>query len=94
LTCRRLSPNVIKIEKRDVRHPRPGVRPERRGSPFQSPIRSPGRFNCFKSGAEILGSGNLDHRVGMQGNDEIAALSRAFDKMTDDLKPPPRRATS
>ena len=37
-------------------------------------------------GTEIIGRGNLDYRVATQTNDEIGQLSRAFDKMTDDLK--------
>ena len=35
---------------------------------------------------QIIGSGNLDHRVGTTAKDEIGELSRAFDKMTQDLK--------
>ncbi|MBW2355119.1 MAG: HAMP domain-containing protein, partial [Deltaproteobacteria bacterium] len=34
----------------------------------------------------IIGSGNLDHKVGTPAKDEIGELSRAFDKMTQDLK--------
>ena len=37
-------------------------------------------------GAEIIGSGNLDFKVGMNLHDEIGRLSRSFDKMTDNLK--------
>ena len=37
-------------------------------------------------GAEIIGSGNLDYKVGTDSKDEIGQLSRAFDKMTVDLK--------
>jgi PAS domain S-box-containing protein len=37
-------------------------------------------------GAEIIGGGNLDHKVGMTLNDEIGRLSRSFDKMTHDLR--------
>jgi signal transduction histidine kinase len=40
----------------------------------------------LSKGAEIIGSGNLDHRVGTALKDEIGQLSRAFDKMTRDLK--------
>ena len=36
--------------------------------------------------SQIIGSGNLDHRVGTPAKDEIGELSRAFDKMTQDLK--------
>jgi len=35
---------------------------------------------------QIIGSGNLDHKVGTTAKDEIGQLSRAFDKMTADLK--------
>jgi len=37
-------------------------------------------------GTEIIGSGNLDFKVGTDVNDEIGQLSRAFDQMTDNLK--------
>lgn len=37
-------------------------------------------------GAEIIGTGNLEFRVGTNQKDEIGQLSRAFDKMTGDLK--------
>lgn len=37
-------------------------------------------------GTEIIGSGNLDYKVGSPARDEIGQLSRAFDAMTDDLK--------
>ncbi|MDD5439757.1 MAG: ATP-binding protein [Candidatus Omnitrophica bacterium] len=36
--------------------------------------------------AEIIGSGNLDHKVTIDSRDEIGQLSRSFDKMTGDLK--------
>lgn len=36
-------------------------------------------------GAEIIGSGNLDYKVGTEVKDEIGRLSRAFDSMTDNL---------
>jgi len=36
--------------------------------------------------AEIIGSGNLDHKMGTPAKDEIGQLSRTFDKMTNDLK--------
>ena len=35
---------------------------------------------------QTIGSGNLDHKVGTPAKDEIGELSRAFDKMTQDLK--------
>ena len=37
-------------------------------------------------GAEEIGKGNLDHVVGTPAPDEIGELSRAFDRMTQDLK--------
>ncbi|MFH1305424.1 MAG: sensor histidine kinase, partial [Candidatus Omnitrophota bacterium] len=37
-------------------------------------------------GAELIGKGNLDHKVGTNRNDEIGQLSRAFDKMAANLQ--------
>jgi len=37
-------------------------------------------------GAEIIGSGNLDYKVGTSAEDEVGHLSRAFDQMTENLK--------
>ncbi|MDD4981913.1 MAG: PAS domain S-box protein [Candidatus Omnitrophota bacterium] len=37
-------------------------------------------------GAEIIGSGNLDYKVGTNSKDEIGQLSRAFDEMSGNLK--------
>ncbi|MDO8302140.1 MAG: ATP-binding protein [Sedimentisphaerales bacterium] len=37
-------------------------------------------------GAQKVGGGNLDHKVGTNLKDEIGQLSRIFDKMTEDLK--------
>lgn len=37
-------------------------------------------------GTEIIGAGNLDHKVGTAVKDEIGQLSRAFDRMTEKLK--------
>ena len=37
-------------------------------------------------GAEMIGRGNLDYKVGTDAKDEIGQLSRAFDRMTEDLK--------
>ncbi len=36
--------------------------------------------------AEIIGAGNLDHKVGIATPDEIGQLSQAFDRMTDNLQ--------
>jgi len=38
------------------------------------------------AGAEEIGRGNLEHRVGRASKDEIGGLSRAFDRMTENLK--------
>ena len=40
----------------------------------------------LEEGTRIIGSGNLNHKVGTDAKDEIGQLSRAFDKMTMDLK--------
>ena len=37
-------------------------------------------------GTEIIGRGNFDYKVGTAANDEIGQLSRAFDRMTENLK--------
>jgi len=43
-------------------------------------------IHALHKGTEIIGSGNLDYKVGTPANDEIGQLSRAFDQMTDNLK--------
>jgi PAS domain S-box-containing protein len=45
-----------------------------------------GPVRKLHEGTEIIGRGNLDHHVGTDSRDEIGQLSRAFDKMTGDLK--------
>ncbi|MFZ0035473.1 MAG: PAS domain-containing protein [Sedimentisphaerales bacterium] len=40
----------------------------------------------LSKGAEIIGGGNLDYKIGTNLKDEIGQLSRSFDKMTHDLK--------
>jgi PAS domain S-box-containing protein len=45
-----------------------------------------GPIKKLSKGVEIIGSGNLDYRVGNNSQDEIGQLSRTFDKMTEDLK--------
>ncbi|MEI6079424.1 MAG: ATP-binding protein [bacterium] len=40
----------------------------------------------LSKGAEMIGKGNLDYKVGLPLKDEIGQLSRAFDNMTRDLK--------
>jgi len=47
---------------------------------ISSPIQS------LQRGAEIIGNGNLDYKVGTDKSDEIGQLSRAFDRMTENLK--------
>ncbi len=37
-------------------------------------------------GTEIIGSGNLDYKVGTDAKDEVGQLSRAFDTMTENLR--------
>ena len=41
---------------------------------------------ALKAGAEIVGTGDLDHRIPEDRRDELGDLSRAFNKMTTDLK--------
>jgi PAS domain S-box-containing protein len=40
----------------------------------------------LSKGAAAIGSGNLDFKIEEKGNDEISDLSRAFNRMTADLK--------
>jgi len=40
----------------------------------------------LQAGTRLVGSGNLDHVIPVQRNDEIGGLSRAFNRMTADLK--------
>jgi len=44
------------------------------------------RIGRLRRGTEIIGAGNLDHKVGTNASDEIGELSRAFDAMTERLK--------
>jgi signal transduction histidine kinase len=41
---------------------------------------------ALHKGTAIVGSGQLDHRVGMPGDDEIGQLSRSFDEMVANLR--------
>lgn len=41
---------------------------------------------ALNKGAAIVGSGRLDHRVGVAGDDEIGQLSRSFDEMVANLR--------
>ena len=45
-----------------------------------------GPISMLHEGTEIIGQGNLDYKVSTYAKDEIGQLSRAFDKMTGDLK--------
>ena len=45
-----------------------------------------GPIKKLSQGAQIVGSGNLDYRIGSNQKDEIGQLSRSFDQMTHDLK--------
>jgi len=40
----------------------------------------------LRKGASIIGSGNLNYKIGVASNDEIGQLSRAFDAMSQSLK--------
>ncbi len=40
----------------------------------------------LKKGAEIIGGGNLSYKVGTDSQDEVGSLSRAFDKMIENVK--------
>jgi PAS domain S-box-containing protein len=40
----------------------------------------------LRQGTAAVGSGNLDHRIGLRGNDEFVELSDAFDGMTAKLR--------
>ena len=43
------------------------------------------RIARLQEGAAAIGEGNLDHRINLQGDDEFAELSQAFDSMTTQL---------
>ncbi len=43
-------------------------------------------IKLLHEGSEIIGSGNLDHKVGTDAKDEIGKLSRTFDLMIENLK--------
>jgi PAS domain S-box-containing protein len=42
--------------------------------------------STLQAGAAVIGSGNLEFKIHEKKNDEIGDLSRAFNRMTDDLK--------
>jgi len=54
------------------------------GSIFAKFIAGP--INRLRKGSEIIGSGNLDYKVGTDARDEVGQLSRAFDTMMENLK--------
>lgn len=41
---------------------------------------------ALRKGAEVIGAGDLKHRINITTNDEVGELSRAFDKMTMELQ--------
>ena len=45
-----------------------------------------GPIHKLHKGTEVIASGNLDYKIGIDTKDEIGQLSRAFDKMTENLK--------
>ena len=42
-------------------------------------------LRTLHKGTEVIAQGNLDYKVGTNAKDEIGQLSRAFDRMTEDL---------
>jgi signal transduction histidine kinase len=44
------------------------------------------RITLLRDGAEQVAAGALDHRIGIQGNDELAELGESFDRMTGQLQ--------
>jgi len=50
------------------------------GKTISNPVSS------LQKGTVIIGSGNLNYKVGTEAKDEIGQLSRAFDQMTENLK--------
>jgi len=45
-----------------------------------------GPIRRLRAGTEMIGKGNLDHKIGTISKDEIGQLSRAFDDMVENLK--------
>ncbi|MBN1849700.1 MAG: PAS domain-containing protein [Deltaproteobacteria bacterium] len=43
-------------------------------------------LNALREGTELIGAGDLDHRIDMATHDEIGDLSRSFDQMTRQLQ--------
>jgi len=48
--------------------------------------RTLGAISNLQAGTEVIGSGNLDYKLEVKRNDEIGDLSRAFNRMTANLK--------
>jgi len=40
----------------------------------------------LRKGTEVVGAGNLEYRISMSGQDELAELARSFNDMTDELR--------
>jgi nitrate/nitrite-specific signal transduction histidine kinase len=45
-----------------------------------------GPINRLQRGTEVIAAGDLAHKVGTSATDEVGQLSRAFDRMTEELK--------
>jgi PAS domain S-box-containing protein len=45
-----------------------------------------GSLARLRRGTEIVGAGDLDHRLGFAGSDEFSGLAHAFDRMTEELQ--------
>ena len=43
-------------------------------------------ISILRKGTEIIGSGDLSHRIGLKARDELGVLADSFNKMTEDLK--------
>jgi len=49
-------------------------------------VRALRSLSDVQAGIEVIGRGDLDHTISVNRNDEIGSLSRAFNKMANDLK--------
>ncbi|RPI26490.1 MAG: PAS domain S-box protein, partial [Acidobacteria bacterium] len=45
-----------------------------------------GPLDRLRHGTEVIGSGDLTHRIGLSSTDEIGRLGQAFDRMADELR--------
>ena len=43
-------------------------------------------ISVLNKGTEIIGNGDLSHRIGLKGRDELGLLADSFNKMTEDLE--------